>query len=200
MSLILGVDGFDGAGKTTLCAQIMSSLKERGSSVRLVGRDSSSSNPWVAGMTDLVKESDAGGSRLSPASDMHLRLARLAERLSIAERAAETISVWDRLILSDASMLPLGLRSEFLECAIRMLKPFEVHHVQIEVPREVLMERILTRPDKSPKELLGRAHLAALHAQYQEASQGSAFPWRSITLDGTQGLNENIEKVLCFIE
>ncbi|MEU2909198.1 hypothetical protein ACFYM3_15995 [Streptomyces massasporeus] len=187
MVFVLAVEGYDGAGKTTLVKNISAILAERRVDCTVIGRGAADSSTNIAAMTQVIKRSDGGFDRLSPCSDMFIRLARTHARIGIAQASGSQVVIFDRFIPYDISRLDEGVsdvgRSLFRDTA----RAFPVDlTVYLSAEFDVLWGRVNSRSELSLKEQLGRDHNLAGYKSLDDVMGSADFFGEILCVDCTQ--------------
>lgn len=192
--LLVGVDGFDGAGKTTQCTNLARGVAAMGLRVELVGRDGATSDSYVHELTKLIKLSDGlvNGRSFGPAADYHVRLARWAQRVVRIQQSTADVVVCDRFLLNDLSMVMVAEdRARYVREFVRIVpREMEVVHFSLHGPFDLLMSRIFGRGAMSPKEALGEDHLSNLFEAFELAAATTRVPWPIHRIPTTSGPEE----------
>lgn len=194
--IIIGIDGFDGSGKTTLCNALLASSKENGLSARLVGRDAQTGDDSTSHITDIIKLSDSKDpALLSTRANFYLRLARAAQRLHICNTSPQDVLILDRFLINDLSMLPPKARPEYCTAFIKLCGSFRILSIDIRGEFSVLWDRVQQRPELSPKELAGESFNRALFSSYIDTRLDDRVPFRTLRLDAMERTDEQVARV-----
>lgn len=165
--LFVSIDGFDGAGKSTLAAGLEAALTRRGVRVAVVDRTLPRSTPTIDALAHAIKRSDGGIEPLDPLSDALLRAACGRERLAVGADADVDVVLLDRWLAWDLSRtddeayaLTRTVFAEIVRHAGDLLA------ILLDIDFETAWARVERRGGTlSPRELLGPDHNRALHAR-----------------------------------
>ena len=181
--VIIGIDGFDGSGKTTLCNSILKFAREKNVKTRLVGRDSNTGDYSIAQFTNIIKKSDSKDPAiLSKYANFYLRLARAAQRFDICSTSPHELLILDRFLINDLSMLNVEIRTEYCKSFSELCIPFEILSVEIKGEFSLLWDRVQQRSELSPKELVGESFNRTLYNGYTDTKMEGELPFRSLRL------------------
>ncbi|MBF4633436.1 hypothetical protein ITJ38_03360 [Agreia pratensis] len=160
----IAIDGFDGSGKTTLAHGIEQACASSKISCQVIGRKANNSSAPIGALTDLILQSDGRLRPLTPSADAHIRLARLHERIALADNSVAQVVIFDRWIPSDLSRISdatkttheadFELASELANIDVLMM---------LRTSFDTAWNRIEARSNSmSPGERLGRTHNESL--------------------------------------
>lgn len=158
---VIAVEGYDGAGKTTLTQGLLWALRSRGLQVIEVGRSATNSNDATESLTKIIKASDGGDAPLDPRADIFVRLARIHERINLILDAQADIVLLDRFIAYDLSRIDKRLIESygglFHEALGRIRLDLTVF---LSAPFDLLWSRVVGRGSEmmSAKEMRGKEH------------------------------------------
>lgn len=159
--LVVAVEGYDGAGKTTLTKGLLNAFETQGSRAIEVGRSVANSNTAISTLTDLIKSSDGGEAALDPAADVFVRLARTHERIKLILETDADVIVLDRFVVYDLSRLNAQLGVSYTDLFEAALGRFELDMtIFLNAPFELLWSRVVGRgtDTMSAKEKRGIEH------------------------------------------
>lgn len=103
--IFVAIDGFDGAGKTTLTSSLRDYFTSRGSSCAVIGRRVGDSDEVTGALTQLVLDSDGASDLVDDEANAHIRLARVYQRAALGHKTGVEFVFFDRWIASDLSRL-----------------------------------------------------------------------------------------------
>lgn len=200
MKVIVGLDGFDGSGKTTVMNGVKARLEDTKTPVSPIGRDSHTGGAFVGDITTIIKEADAlEAGAVPPYADLYLRLARFSSRLARASQTPTEVTIWDRFVLNDMLMISEDLREDFAVRVRDAIGEFRVIHINLECDAKVALERIFARSELSPKERLGRAHLTSLAERYSVLSRTAQFTWPFYIVRTDGPIERAVEEVMALV-
>ncbi|ORW26212.1 hypothetical protein AWC18_01395 [Mycolicibacter nonchromogenicus] len=159
--IVVAVEGYDGAGKTTLTRGLREAFESRGLSAIEVGRGAANSNAAISTLTDLIKLSDGGEVPLDPSADVFVRLARTHERIKLILETSAELIILDRFVAYDLSRLDEQIRDSHKELFDLALKRFQLDlTIFLNAPFDLLWNRVLSRgvATMSAKEKRGIDH------------------------------------------
>ena len=193
------VDGYDGSGKTTLSNALSSFLTEIGVSNQTVGRRLATSNGYVDAMTNSIVTSDGGRDGLSSKADLFLRIARTYERINLAKAHPTTVTIFDRLVPYDLSMVTPEFRTppvlETFREVMEELGPCLIVHLTGSF--DVMWRRVERRAeeDRSPKELLGYDHNFAKFTALEQVLQQNPLFTDVLRIDCEASVQETVVRI-----
>jgi thymidylate kinase len=179
------LEGYDGAGKSTLISSIKASGLYR--SARMIGRKN---EPLLSDISLLIERDHP---RFEPRTEILLRYALEFERLQLIAKAANECD----LVLVDRSVLSVaawphhynvlspdydGLTRGLIRCLAGSTL------ILCHAPFDLCWERIDSRPDKSRKELMGRDENRRYHEEFYRSAreyeqQNPPFRWLNVRSD-----------------
>lgn len=194
----IAVDGFDGLGKTTLTRSLLRQLSIEGVTVQAIGRRAADCSETSDTLTNLVKAFDARELIVSHQVNAYVRMARLYDRIQVAENSSAEVIVFDRWIVSDLSRL-----ANMHQCLPDFLTIHERANIQVLVRMSgdfsIAWDRISMRDpaELSPLEKLGQAHLRPYFQSMDEA--WSILPHRVTEICSAGDLDTNTSVVIAAI-
>ena len=165
--LFVSVDGFDGAGKSTLVAGLSRDLSRRGVTVAVIDRTLPQSTPQIDALARAIKRSDGGIQPLDELTDALVRAACGHERITVGRAADADVVLLDRWLLWDlrrttdrAYATTRRIFAEIVDGAGTLVP------LLLDIDFETAWARVTQRGTAlSPRELLGADHNRALHGR-----------------------------------
>jgi len=108
--IVIAIEGFDGAGKSTLAEGLKRHFDAIGSSTQVVGKRLDEADIPTDLITNILMQVEGRRLQVHDMTHMHLRLARLHARLALAHGEAN-VYIMDRWVLSELTYMSLHSES-----------------------------------------------------------------------------------------
>lgn len=163
--LFVSVDGFDGAGKSTLVAGLARALSRRGALIAVVDRTLPQSTPQIDSLARAIKRSDGGIQPLDELTDALVRAACARERVAVGRAADADVVLLDRWLLWDLSRTTDRAYATTREIFAEIVNGTgALVPLLLDIDFETAWARVAQRGTAlSPRELLGADHNRTLH-------------------------------------
>lgn len=197
----LSLDGFDGAGKSTLAEAMRVKFSELGLTAAIIGHSIETSNNWTSALTEALKIEDASVYRLSADAASRIRAVRLAERIRLSNFADIDVCIFDRFVWSDLGSMPSEYRPYYGAIVGGLLAKCQpLVAVHLVTTFDVLYDRIEHRHDASPRERQGVAKNLAAHRRFTELQDWDDYGLRGaaehIVVDSAEPIEQLVDRCL----